>query len=589
MNTYHAEHQLERRVFHLETLQRLGREIYSLRAIRPILKTASTIMCETLGISDVVVCLVKRRKRVPNVVIRNGFENHEAMDRAITALPASMWEIRDRNRVRLTDSEDEAGKSLAGCGIRIWLPLRIDRDNFIGIGLGDMLLGVFPEEDIPFLTTFSEQTEVALKNAHMYQHLQRVNTKRREEMQRSEALYRISLLSTTIFDQQRLVEEMLAVLLDWVGEKTGMLCLPPDSNGKIVSAAVNLASDDNLSAHLQHIEEESKRRGHVIFEDTAAFEETPRQILCVPMGKQKQRGVFLTVGDKPVQRVYKNKMNAFHALIDQMMLAIEHNRLEADNKELEAANRQIQEANRLKSSFLANMSHELRTPLNAVIAMSDILLEQYFGPLNEKQMEYLKDVHESGQHLLSLINDILDLSKVEAGHSPLEIDDVDMKTLLENSLTIVRERASSHGISLTCETPDDLPLIEADERKVKQVVFNLLSNAVKFTPDGGQVGIRAQIDEHVLEVCVWDTGIGIADEDQSKIFSEFEQSESPLTRKYEGTGLGLALVKRFIQQHEGEVRVRSVPDEGSEFYFTLPLQISKPSFDTDAGDYQDGL
>ena len=579
------EQQLEKRIFHLETLQRIGREIYSLRAIRPILKTSSNMMCDVLGISNVIVCLVRRRRRVPNIVHQKGFEDQDALEKAITGLPLATWENRDGRRVHILKEEDPAEQRLLEYGVRIWLPLRIDRELFAGIGLGEMLLGVVPSDDLPFLAMLCEQTEVALRNAHLYQHLQRVNTKRREELERSEALHRINLLATTVYDPPRLVEEMLSVLLDWVGESSGKLTLPLDPDGDIISAQLAMPEDEGTLDKVVKIEEEITRRGGVSLTEIALSEEEAGSIhvLCQAFGSRKRTrktGIFLVVGDKAARRVYKNRLNSLQSLIEQVMIAIEHNRLEAENLELEAANQEIQESNRLKSRFLANMSHELRTPLNAVIAMSDILLEQYFGPLNEKQTEYLKDVHESGQHLLALINDILDLSKVEAGHSPLEPEEVDVKSLLESSLTIVRERASNHGIVLSCEASEDLPIIMADERKVKQVVFNLLSNAVKFTPDGGKVGVRAVSQAYEVEICVWDTGIGIGAEDQDKIFGEFEQSESTLTRQYEGTGLGLALVKRFVEQHGGRIWVESAEDAGSSFYFTLPLNpVTVPAED----------
>jgi signal transduction histidine kinase/CheY-like chemotaxis protein len=242
--------------------------------------------------------------------------------------------------------------------------------------------------------------------------------------------------------------------------------------------------------------------------------------------------------------------------------------------ELEEANLKLDAASRHKSEFLASMSHELRTPLNAIIGFSDVLIERLFGELTAKQEEYLRDIREGGWHLLSLINDILDLSKIEAGRMELERSTFSLPEALENGLAMVRERANRHGIALSLEVDPALDVIEADERKVKQVVFNLLSNAVKFTPDGGQVGIKARLDDGGVWVTVWDTGIGIAPEDQGRIFEEFQQVGSVYTEKREGTGLGLALAKRFVELHGGRIWVESEVGQGSRFTFTLPVRVA---------------
>ncbi|MEO6034474.1 MAG: response regulator [Verrucomicrobiota bacterium] len=241
--------------------------------------------------------------------------------------------------------------------------------------------------------------------------------------------------------------------------------------------------------------------------------------------------------------------------------------------ELSRVNAELQRATQHKSDFLANMSHELRTPLNAVIGFSEVLREQMFGPLNAKQEEYVTDILTSGQHLLSLINDVLDLSKVEAGKMELEPGVFDLRKLLENSLVMVKERALSHGIQLSLDIGNGVGLIEADERRIKQILFNLLSNAVKFTPDKGKVGIRAQLVEGNVEISVFDTGVGISEEDKPKLFGEFQQLHTGLTNKPEGTGLGLSLTRRFIELHGGRIWVESVAGEGSTFTFSLPVKV----------------
>ena len=195
-----------------------------------------------------------------------------------------------------------------------------------------------------------------------------------------------------------------------------------------------------------------------------------------------------------------------------------------------------------------------------------------FGELNEAQLGYVDDVLESGRHLLSLINDILDLSKVEAGRMELELEEVAISQTLQSGLTMQGERASRGGITLGITVEPDVGVIQADERKVRQVVFNLLSNAVKFTPPGGRVDVSARLTDGVVEVAVADTGMGIAAEDQERIFEEFQQSRNPSSGSHEGTGLGLTLSRRFIELHGGRLWVESEPGVGSTFRFTLPIR-----------------
>src|SRR4029453_6273252 len=214
---------------------------------------------------------------------------------------------------------------------------------------------------------------------------------------------------------------------------------------------------------------------------------------------------------------------------------------------------------------------ELRTPLNAIIGFSEVLGERMFGELNDKQEEDLKDIHASGQHLLSLINDILDLSKVEAGRMELELTDFNLPATLDNALTLVRERAGRRGIALRLTVDERLEQIRADERKVRQVVLNLLSNAIKFTPEDGRGEVGAVHVDRMVEISVSDTGVGIAPEDQAAIFEEFRQVGTA-AKKVEGTGLGLALSRKFVELHGGRIWVKSEVGSGSTFSFTLPVQ-----------------
>ncbi|RJO64858.1 MAG: hypothetical protein C4523_17650 [Myxococcales bacterium] len=244
-------------------------------------------------------------------------------------------------------------------------------------------------------------------------------------------------------------------------------------------------------------------------------------------------------------------------------------------EELEYQTRRAMDANRHKSEFLANMSHELRTPLNAVIGFSEVLLDELFGPLNPKQREYTTDILESGRHLLSLINDILDLSKIEAGKMELELSEFAVRDLVQMSSNLMKEKASKHGISVSIEVEEAVGTLVADERKIKQVVFNLISNSLKFTPDHGKMGIRVSRDGDFVKFCVWDSGIGISIDEQERIFEEFHQVDGSLTKRYEGAGLGLAIVKKFVQLHGGKVWVESKLNLGSRFYFTIPLTAPK--------------
>ena len=294
-----------------------------------------------------------------------------------------------------------------------------------------------------------------------------------------------------------------------------------------------------------------------------------RAVLAVPMVRDEQAIGTIFTWRREAGAFADEEVALLQTFADQAVIAIQNVRLFS---EIQDKSHQLEIANQHKSEFLANMSHELRTPLNAIIGFSEVLLERMFGELNEKQDDYLKDIFSSGKHLLSLINDILDLSKIEAGRMELDLDDFDAAQALANAMTLVRERAQTHGIGLALEADPLIGEIRADERKFKQILLNLLSNAVKFTPDGGKVVVRAALKAGGIEVAVSDTGVGISTEDQLVVFDEFKQVGRHYTNKHEGTGLGLALTKRFVELHGGTLRLVSEPGVGSTFTFTIPRQ-----------------
>lgn len=246
------------------------------------------------------------------------------------------------------------------------------------------------------------------------------------------------------------------------------------------------------------------------------------------------------------------------------------------NGELLDLYQSLQAANRNKSEFLANASHELRTPLNAIIGFSGFLRRRMFGELNEKQAEYVEDIYTSGNHLLSLINDLLDLAKVEAGRIELEVKPFDLPAAVVGAVSLVKERANNHGIRIELSIDQQLGAFSGDERKLKQIMLNLLSNAVKFTPDGGRIDVSAQPITGGARISVRDTGVGIRPEDQQAVFEEFRQVGDD-AHKREGTGLGLTLTKRLVELHGGTIRVESKAGQGSTFTIDILEKSSCPA------------
>ena len=455
--------------------------------------------------------------------------------------------------------------------------------------------GPFAADEIALLETFAAQAVIAIENVRLFKELEARNRELTEAVEQQTATAGIlNVISRSPTDIQpvfdailesavRLCETAFGAIFRFDGERlhlVGHHGIPPEGV-EAYRQAYPMAPKPEM-----HIGRAIRERRVVYVPDILAEPQITytgsaqqaigyRSLLYVPMLRDGQPVGVVGVGDREPGGLSDKHVTLVRTFADQAVIAIENVRL---FNELESANRELEAASRHKSEFLANMSHELRTPMNAILGFSEVLSEHMFGELNAKQEEYLKDIHGAGQHLLALINDILDLSKVEAGRMELELTDFDLPTALEHAVMLVRERAGRRGIALDTMLDGGLGQVRADERKVRQVALNLLSNAIKFTPEGGRIGVTAVPRDASVEVSVSDTGIGIAPEDQEKVFEEFRQVGTA-DKKAEGTGLGLALSRKFVELHGGRIWVTSEIGRGSTFTFTLPVPgaVSRPA------------
>ena len=440
----------------------------------------------------------------------------------------------------------------------------------------------FSEREIALLQTFGDQAAIAIENVRLFN-----ETKDALDQQRASGEV-LAAISNSIADTAPVFERILescerlfagkVIAIETV-DSTGTLRIerfrgPGRMNqdqyviGPVIAGA-SVSANAILSRTVQHVIDIPNGTDLPSRSRQSYLDIEVRSAIVAPMLWENEGIGCISVGRENVGPFSDKDIALLRTFADQAVIAIQNARL---FHEIQDKSRQLEVANQHKSEFLANMSHELRTPLNAIIGFSEVLLERLFGELNEKQDDYLKDIHSSGRHLLNLINDILDLSKVEAGRMELDLSTFDLPTAIANAMTLIRERAQQHGITLAKEVAPELGNVVADERKFKQILLNLLSNAVKFTPDGGRIDVTAQCDKDNIVVAVHDTGIGIAPEDQEAVFEEFRQVGHNYTSKQEGTGLGLALTRRFVELHGGQISVHSMPGKGSTFTFSLPIK-----------------
>ncbi len=459
----------------------------------------------------------------------------------------------------------------------------------------------FSDKQIALIQTFADQAVIAIENVRLFQELQTRTRELARSVEELKALGEVGQAVSSTLDLQTVLTTVVSRAVQLSGTNGGAIYEYDEA-----AQEFHLRATYRMEEELVEMLREAPIRlgqgatGQVVA--TRAPVQVPdilderqlgatrirsvlvrlgyRSVLAVPLLLEQRIIGALTVWRRELGSFAREAVNLLQTFATQSVLAIQNARL---FREIAEKSRQLEAASRHKSEFLANMSHELRTPLNAIIGFSEVLLERMFGEVNEKQTEYLQDILSSGRHLLSLINDILDLSKVEAGRMELQLAPFDLLQALETALTLVRERATRHGVALDLAVDDRLGEFVGDERKIRQVLLNLLSNAVKFTPEGGRVGVAATLGDGSVEISVSDTGIGIAPEDQDAIFEEFRQVGTDYSQKREGTGLGLALAKKFVELHGGKIWVQSEVGKGSTFTITLPLSFPSPPGEGEGG------
>jgi signal transduction histidine kinase len=447
----------------------------------------------------------------------------------------------------------------------------------------------FAEKQIKLLETFADQAVIAIENVRLFQELDERTNELTRSVGELKALGEVGQAVSSTLDLETVLTRIVSHAVQLSGTDGGAIYEYDEQSEEFLLRATDHMEDELINA----LRANPPRLGDGVVGRAAASRE-PVQVpnileerayaprmrqmlerfgfrasLAVPLLREDRIIGGLVVRRKAIGEFRPEVIELLKTFATQSVLAIQNARL---FREIEDKSRQIEAANRHKSEFLANMSHELRTPLNAIIGFSEVLGERLFGELNDKQAEYTEDILSSGRHLLSLINEILDLSKVEAGRMDLEMAAFDLPLAIDNARTFVRERATKHGITLDVDVDERLGEFVGDERKIKQILLNLLSNAVKFTPEGGRIGISARQVDGSVEISVSDTGIGIAPEDQPKVFEEFRQVGTDYAHKGEGTGLGLTLAKKFVELHGGRIWVESEVGRGSTFTFTLPTR-----------------
>ena len=568
------------------------------RNVQPVFNTISDAALRLCSASSAIVTTFDgefvRLSALANVDPEGAKAVSKAFPQRAGSASASSRSILTCSVVSIPDVLDDPDYAVKANAVKggfrsvLAVPLIRDGKPIGTITVGRPEPGPLPEKQVSLLQTFANQAVIAIENVRLFTELETRTTELGRSVEKLKALGEVGQAVSSTLDLETVLNTIVARATQLAGVDGGSIFeyeeareefhlratdrLPNELVAVLRAAPIRKGEGAlgrlALTGEPVEIRDIANERSYQSRVREILIRYGYRSVLAVPLLREDHLLGALAVNRNSAGEFAPDVIDLLKAFATQSALAIQNARL---YRELEQKSRQLEVASRHKSEFLANMSHELRTPLNAIIGFSEALSERMFGEINEKQAEYIGDILESGRHLLSLINDILDLSKIEAGRMELELSDFDLPSTIENALILVRERALRRAIELRRTVDEHLGMVRADERKVKQVLLNLLSNALKFTPETGRIDVRAAVRDSTVEISVTDTGVGIAPEDQEAVFEEFRQVGTA-AKKVEGTGLGLAISRKFIELHGGRIWVKSQVGAGSTFAFTLPLK-----------------
>jgi signal transduction histidine kinase/ActR/RegA family two-component response regulator len=465
-------------------------------------------------------------------------------------------------------------------------PMLLDGDVVGVLSVWRTEVDPFEDRSMTLLTAFAAAAAIGVRNLDLVRALEARSVELARKVEQLEALGQVGEAVSSSLDLDMVLSTIVKHAVELSGTDGGSLMEFDEEQRRFFVRTAYGTSDEVLerlreanitlentivgraAAHGRPLQVSTMSGDELDVHQRLLFEAGWRSMVAVPMLREGRIvGVLvvrrLRTGDFP-----EETCELLQTFASQSSLAILNARL---FRELERKSRELEVVSRHKSEFLASMSHELRTPLNAVIGFSEVLLDRMFGEINDRQEEYLRDIWTSGKHLLQLLSEILDLSKVEAGQMELDNSTFSVRGAVEYSVAMMRERAARRDLTLVLEVGEDVGTLDADELRLKQVVLNLLSNAVKFTPEGGAITVRARIDGDLLVVEVTDTGVGIAPDDRDRIFESFQQGPRAAATQ-EGTGLGLTLCRRIVQLMGGEIWLDSELGVGSTFGFSVPVR-----------------